>query len=199
MEWEKVSIDRYRPLPSKLWSDDIRLDVHDKWLYATIKHVCDNNEGQCFLSTIALAHLSGMSVGKVSNCKQRLQEDGLIFIKSRKQDGDGHAIDCITLTKVLDWGNDDIIQSNKERRDGFVYVLKTANGIFKIGKSRDVDNRIKQLSVGLPHELELICQFVTEDMDSLESALHTKFAEKRIRGEWFRLSAKDTDYLKGLQ
>ena len=78
----------------------VELDVYDKWLYATIKRVCGEKGGQCFLSTSGLARLAGMSEGKVSSGKKKLQEAGLITIVSKKRSAKGQAIDHITVLDV---------------------------------------------------------------------------------------------------
>lgn len=47
-------------------------------------------------------------------------------------------------------------------------------------------HRLMTLQVGCPFDLELLA--VCDGGDKAEAALHDRFAEHRIRGEWFRLT-----------
>ena len=86
-----------------------------------------------------------------------------------------------------------------KRRDyGFVYLLKADNGFYKIGRTKSLDDRIKQLEIASPHELELILVIETDNCRNIEESLHLRFDDKRSRGEWFELSEADVEYIKGL-
>lgn len=76
---------------------------------------------------------------------------------------------------------------------GHVYCLSDQLGHFKIGFSGKLDSRIKQLSTQPPFDLQLIHAHLVYDMRSYESAFHKLFAAKRLKGEWFALSADDID------
>lgn len=54
----------------------------------------------------------------------------------------------------------------------------------KIGKAIDVKQRMASLQTGTPHELRLLR---TLEGDR-EAEMHQRFADDRIRGEWFRWS-----------
>ena len=84
--------------------------------------------------------------------------------------------------------------------DGYVYLLfLRCSGHYKIGLSNNPERRVwKEISPVLPEEPELICTIGTEDMHRLEAQLHMRFANKRAKGEWFRLDANDVEYIKGL-
>ena len=73
---------------------------------------------------------------------------------------------------------------------------------FKIGISSNVQNRIKRLTAtALPYETSLVCliKFDTKGPAlKLENSLHKRFADKRMNGEWFRLSPDDIEYIKSL-
>lgn len=67
------------------------------------------------------------------------------------------------------------------------YLIRcTGSNLLKIGKSSDVDTRLKQLQIGSGSILELVHVF---DID-IESKLHNSFSDKRKHGEWF-----DVNYL----
>jgi hypothetical protein len=49
-----------------------------------------------------------------------------------------------------------------------------------------------------PFETELIHALQVADVYSAEKRLHSKFADKRVNGEWFELDETDIEYIKGL-
>jgi len=87
--------------------------------------------------------------------------------------------------------------SKTQTRKGFVYLLK-CDRYYKIGMSKSVTDRIKQLSTQPPFDIELLHTIQTNDMYGLESTLHQKFSEKRKTGEWFNLDDSDIEYIRSL-
>lgn len=85
----------------------------------------------------------------------------------------------------------------KMDRAGYVYVLKSPTGTFKIGRSKDPNDRIKTFNVKLPFEVEFEHLIKTDDMYQLESQLHKRFAAQRVGGEFFSLTQSDIDMIKG--
>jgi hypothetical protein len=81
--------------------------------------------------------------------------------------------------------------------EGWVYILK-GNQYYKIGKTINLDNRIKQISPNLPFETELICAIRSENITRTESTLHQMFKDFRVNGEWFELNDQDVGYLRDL-
>jgi hypothetical protein len=82
---------------------------------------------------------------------------------------------------------------------GFVYVLKSPLGAFKIGRTKSPDKRLKRIEVKMPFEVELVTLVQTDDMYELEISLHERFAGKHVNGEWFALEPEDIEYIKSLQ
>ncbi len=83
---------------------------------------------------------------------------------------------------------------------GWVYILSENTKYYKIGHTHsDPKNRIADLQTGNPRELKLLIKIETEFPDALEARLHTKFANKCERNEWFILDDKDLDELKLLE
>lgn len=74
--------------------------------------------------------------------------------------------------------------------DGFVYLIKSGRN-FKIGKAKSVDLRYRQLKIQLPQAAEVIHRIKTDDPYGIEAYWHRRFADKRLNGEWFALSADD--------
>lgn len=85
----------------------------------------------------------------------------------------------------------------KQTKSGFVYLIKRDSD-YKIGVSSKPKSRITAIQTGSASPVETICLIKTDDMENLELALHNRFAEKRIRGEWFNLSTEDVEYIKSL-
>lgn len=81
--------------------------------------------------------------------------------------------------------------AEKKKKSGFIYLVRANTGEFKIGYSVDVQKRLKAFSVQPPFEYELVHAIPVDDMVQAELMLHEKFLDKRIRGEWFKLSDED--------
>lgn len=83
-------------------------------------------------------------------------------------------------------------------RKGYVYILKAHDNLYKIGRARDPQNRLRTFEVKLPFPVEFELLIQTEDMYALESQLHRQFAAQRVNGEWFKLTPDDITYLQSL-
>lgn len=91
-----------------------------------------------------------------------------------------------------------IDKPQRQRKSGFVYLLKSETGHYKIGRTVDPKNRAKTFGIQLPFKVEFECLIKTEDSLQLERELHQRFYVKRINGEWFDLTEIDVEYIKGL-
>lgn len=80
--------------------------------------------------------------------------------------------------------------------DQFVYFVQQGDrGPVKIGVAKDPFDRMATLQTGNPTELHL--RHVVPGQRDLESKLHFRFREARIRGEWFGDQPElDLSYLK---
>lgn len=86
-----------------------------------------------------------------------------------------------------------MIAKRKQRKlaaSNFVYLAGEHNGLHKIGHSCDPDARIIELGQFDP-PIKLIAKIKTIFPASAERWLHTVFADKREKREWFRLSQED--------
>jgi hypothetical protein len=64
------------------------------------------------------------------------------------------------------------------------YIIKnTANGLFKIGKSKTPKQRIRTLETSCGNKMEVCCIFNKD----IELQLHREFSNCRTMGEWFAL------------
>lgn len=82
--------------------------------------------------------------------------------------------------------------------EGYVYLVQSISGAYKIGRTSNPANRLKTFNVKLPFEVEYLAVIPTSNMHGLEAELHNKYAQQRINGEWFDLSPADVEYIKGL-
>ncbi len=89
------------------------------------------------------------------------------------------------------------IKSVLRRQTGVVYLLKEPNGLIKIGMStRSAEDRLAEFQPKLPFETDLIHVINCDNPLSVEAALHAQYGDKRIRGEWFALTAEDLENIK---
>jgi hypothetical protein len=79
-----------------------------------------------------------------------------------------------------------------------VYLVRSVSSAYKIGRTRNPEDRQRTFGIQLPFEVEFIALIEAEDMYTLERELHNRFAQKRINGEWFNLTDADVKYIKGL-
>lgn len=75
---------------------------------------------------------------------------------------------------------------------GVVYLLE-CEGFYKIGITDDVRKRLSQIQTSTPFNVKLIHSIPLANAWLLEKHLHERFAKKRVRGEWFKLSSDDVN------
>jgi hypothetical protein len=87
----------------------------------------------------------------------------------------------------------------RSKKFGYVYLVRSVSGHYKIGRTKDPADRMKTFNVKLPFEIELLHTIESDDYCIAEELLHDKFALKRINGEWFALDDNDVAYIKSLE
>lgn len=73
---------------------------------------------------------------------------------------------------------------------GHVYLLRAGEN-YKIGQSSDLEKRVKSINVALPDKAILEHAISTDDPPGIEAYWHRRFANRRMNGEWFKLSKAD--------
>lgn len=80
----------------------------------------------------------------------------------------------------------------KRDNNDTVYIVKNPSfNYYKIGHTKNLRERLKQLNTSVPHDYELICTFEHELKETLEKELHSCFKEKRYNREFFDLEYAD--------
>ncbi|MBD8890987.1 GIY-YIG nuclease family protein [Roseibium litorale] len=88
--------------------------------------------------------------------------------------------------------NDDVSTS-----DPLGYVYMQRHGLdYKIGLTNSLNRRGRQIQIELPQEIELVHSILTDDPAGIEAYWHKRFAAKRTRGEWFKLSKAEVAAFK---
>jgi len=78
---------------------------------------------------------------------------------------------------------------------GWVYLVQFARK-FKIGLTRDISQRIRSIQNNLPDGARTVHIIETDDPEGVEAYWHRRFAKKRTRGEWFKLTPADVAAMK---
>lgn len=78
------------------------------------------------------------------------------------------------------------------KTNGTVYLIHDLTSKkYKIGCSRNPHQRLKQLQIGNPNTLCLVCWLVTDDMFFLERELHRRFEKSIWQNEWYILTSEE--------
>lgn len=84
-------------------------------------------------------------------------------------------------------------------KEGFIYLIESENGYFKLGRSIDVDRRLSQHEMDYPLKLRVVHSFASSDVRRDEKRLLRNFRDRQLRGEWFSLELQDVLWFKTIQ
>lgn len=87
-------------------------------------------------------------------------------------------------------------KSGKHR--GYIYLLRSSVGFYKIGRAVDVDKRVREHLRSYPIEIHAIHVIEVDDAVRCESFLLKMFKDKRKQGEWFSLGKDEIDWIVSL-
>ena len=76
-----------------------------------------------------------------------------------------------------------------------VYIMKCL-GVYKIGWTSDIFNRLNEIRKCNPYPVTLIHLFISEKPKTAETELHKRFRDKHIHDEWYDLSEEDVCSIK---
>ena len=107
--------------------------------------------------------------------------------------------DCLKIMHqgLKEWQKDlKYFLSIKEgKRRGYVYyIMNYDNGLYKIGRTKAPEHRLKTLKANSGLPLILMYKQFTDDMYLLEECAHNHFSfppHEQVYGEWFRIAEDD--------
>jgi len=110
--------------------------------------------------------------------EEQIDYSNCILVPTGKLDSNGAMIPKIISLKNA--------ASKYNSRAGFVYIMECA-GKYKIGFSKNVDRRLKELN-DKPFPIKLVHKQYYDDARTKERMLHEQFKDFNINYEWFDLS-----------
>lgn len=79
-------------------------------------------------------------------------------------------------------------QGTYNTKDGYVYIMKPVHSnVYKIGETVNLEQRIKTLGRKFNFKLEYVYTKQVRDCFGWESALHLRYSNYHIGGDWFAL------------
>lgn len=95
--------------------------------------------------------------------------------------------------------DDELADLNDKTIDGWVYLVRGPQGWYKIGHTKNPDDRRTTFGVKLPFDVKFDHLIKCKNRREAEVHLHKVFAHRRGNGEWFRLTADDITTIKAIK
>jgi Meiotically up-regulated gene 113 len=104
---------------------------------------------------------------------------------------------CARVASKRTTGSEQTTEGEGATVAGWVYLMKHGSRReFKIGRTNNPIRREGEVGIEMPQRLEPIHVIETDDPPGIESYWHRRFAEKRLKGEWFALTSQDVRAFK---
>lgn len=87
-------------------------------------------------------------------------------------------------------------RTTKYDKSGYVYLIRIPTGHYKIGHTKNLNQRIRHFTVTMPFDVELIHTIPCDDARDAEQRLHKLHKKEHVSGEWFQLSDADVAFLR---
>lgn len=94
----------------------------------------------------------------------------------------------------LKWATHYNPRSEPQPQREYIYFIADEDGYIKIGHASHPQSRLRSLQTASRQELQLLA--TTPGTMADEKALHAKFSDDHVRGEWFRPSCKLREYVQ---
>jgi predicted GIY-YIG superfamily endonuclease len=92
-----------------------------------------------------------------------------------------------------------VVYSSVNPIKGYVYIVQPiGHNVYKIGCTIDLERRLKRMMSTYGFKLEYVAYHRFEDYQAAEAWFHEHFRKKRLRSDWFLLTAEDIEYFKNL-
>ena len=113
------------------------------------------------------------------------------FAEWARQDADYQDITGM----LVDVSSEPALKAKSSATEGFVHLIKSG-AHYKLGRSDELERRVKEIRIALPETAILVHLIRTDDPPGIEAYWHRRFADRRANGEWFKLTASDVAAFK---